>query len=184
MLFNIMPLPNKDAMIIAANLELPFIVRPKNPENENKSTVKTEYILKNGSHHGRGLEVLFAHEYEKYYKQVLNSITILKTVRESNFAILAKDPGNIAAIMGNFPASADCARTLEIAFGKENCQIDKNNVFAYFSKKNERIELKEITPSHTLIAEIFDMLQRCNRIEPSEELAKKMRYILSGGSEK
>ncbi len=184
MLFNIMPLPNKDAMIIAANLELPFIVRLKNPESENKNTVKTEYILKNGSHHGRGLEVLFAHEYEKYCKQVISSVTILKAVRESNFVILAKDSGNIAAIMGNFPANADCARMLEIAFGKESRQADKNNAFAYFSKKNERIELKEITPSHILLAEIFDMLQRCNRVEPSEELAKKMRYILSGGSEK
>ena len=180
MLFNIMPLSNKDAMAIAANLELPLILRIQAPQSENKNTVKTEYILKNGSHHGHGLGVLFAYKFNNYCNQTLSSSEMVKAIRSGNFPILAQTPGNIGAILEYLPENCDASRMLRLTFGEEACCKAKNNVFAYFAKSNDKVELKEITQSHILIAEIFDMLQRCNRIEASDKLAEKINYVLSG----
>lgn len=184
MLINIKPLPNKEAETIANSLELPLIVRIPGVKSKNRKPPKTSYILGSGSHHGYGLETLFAREIEKYCSDKLSSVVFLDTIKNSNLRILANDPGNIAAILERLPGKGDAASLIKIAFG-DSCSIKpKGDAFSYFSKSNDKVELETITVSHILLAEIYKMLQAANRIDPTEKLAAKIEYIISGGESK
>lgn len=172
-LFNLMP-GCKDNPIFAAEIELPFAFRIHEGSGDNTRTIKSEFIIKAGSHHKIGLNALFAYRLYQDISFGGNTIEIIKDLQESNLAILYDNPNNIAAIANCMPKNSDARRLIEFAFPEaENGSYAKSD-FYYYAKNSSRSLSGKPGPGLQLIGEIYAILQRHNRIESSEELAKKL----------
>ena len=169
----------EDNEILAAQTELPLTFRIDEGKEHNTRTIKSEFILRTGSHHGFGLNALFAHRLYQDLTAAGNTTERVKELQHSNLEVLTANPYNIGAIIACMPKGCDAARLLEFAFpGSSENQDFKKSDFYYFAKSNDEAKLKEKpTASLILLAEIFETLQKCNRIEANEKLQEKIDAI-------
>ena len=164
-----------DNDIFAASIELPLAFRIHNDGTEhNTRTIKSEYILKAGSHHGFGMNALFAYRLHQELSGSGNTVERIQALRKSNLGVLANNPNNIGSIIACMPKGCDAARIIEFAFpGSQNGQFEKSD-FAFFAKNVDKSLKEKPSASLLLISEIFTILQHCNRIEPDNKLQKKI----------
>lgn len=164
-----------DNDIFAASIELPLAFRIYNDGTEhNTRTIKSEYILKAGSHHGFGMNALFAYRLYQELSSSGNSVERIQALRKSNLEVLTNNPHNIGSIVACMPKGCDAARIVELAFpGSQYGQFEKSD-FAFFAKNVDKSLKGKPSASLLLISEIFTALQRCNRIEPDNKLSKKI----------
>jgi|GEM_PF-1793275 hypothetical protein len=167
---------------IAAQVELPLTFRIHDGQEHNTRTIKTSYILSNGSHHGFDLSALLAYRLDQEISGNKNSSSVLTDLKdkESNLVILAKNPNNIAAILSCLPASSDAAKFIKLAFPEGANGNKEKSDFFFFSKNCKIGEYKfKRSPSESmiLIMKIYESLQRCNRIEVSSKLQEKLDMV-------
>lgn len=173
----------EDNDFFAAKVELPLAFRIHEGAEHNTRTIKSEYILKAGSHHGFGLNALFAHKLYQELSTPGNTANRIRELRSCNLETLTSNPHNIGAIMRCMPNGCDAARVIEFAYpGSQYGEFDKSD-FAFFVKNSDKTLKEKPTPSLLLIAEIYTILQRCNRIEPDNKLAKKIATVVSAAQQ-
>lgn len=168
---------SEDNDFLATNIELPLAFRTYVSMEHNTRIIKSDYILRAGSHHGFGINALFAYRLNQELSTTGNTAERIRGLRTSNLAVLTANPHNIGAIIQCMPANCDAARIIEYAFpGSKSGQFEKSD-FAYFVKNSDKPLKDKPTESLVLIADIFSILQRCNRIEPDSKLQKKLDAV-------
>lgn len=163
-----------DNDFFASSIELPLAFRIHEGGERNTRTIKSEYILRAGSHHGFGMNALFAYRLFQELSDGGNSIERVHNLRHSNLEVLTSNPHNISAITSCMPKGCDATRIVKLAFpDSQYGQFDKSD-FAFFAKNVNRPLTERPGAGLLLISEIFTALQKCNRIEPDKALNKKI----------
>lgn len=171
---------SEDNDFFAAQIELPLTFRTrKNGEEHNTRTIKSDYILRTGSHHGFGLNALLAHKLYSDLSGPGSSSDRLQSMRNSNLEVLTSNPHNIGAITQCMPKGCDQIRMIEFAFpGSQYGSFEKSD-FAFFIKNADKPLTDKPDSGLLLIAEIYSILQRCNRIEADSKLQKKLDAVFA-----
>lgn len=163
-----------DNDFFASSIELPLAFRIHEGGEHNTRTIKSEYILKAGSHHGFGMNALFAYRLCQELSGGGNTVERIRDLQHSNLEVLTSNPHNIGSIIACMPKGCDAARIVEFAFpGSKYGQFDKSD-FAFFAKNVDKPLKEKPGAGLLLISEIFTTLQKCNRIEPDKALSKKI----------
>ena len=163
----------------AAKIELPLTFRIHEGKDHNTRTIKSEYILRTGSHHGFGLNALLAYRLYQELSAAGNSVEKIRELQASNLEVMTANPHNIGAIMHCMPKGCDAARLIEFAYPGSKYGNVEDSDFGFFLKSNDKPLKKTPTASLLLIAEMYEILQKCNRIEADSKLQKKLDAVIA-----
>lgn len=168
---------SEDNDFLAASVELPLTFRIHNGKEHNTRTIKSEYILRTGSHHGFGMNALMAYRLYQELSVAGDTSEKIKELQNCNLEVLTANPHNIGAIIQCMPKNCDATRIIEFAYpGSVYGQFEKSD-FAYFAKSNDKPLKDKPTASLLLIADIYSVLQRCNRYKADDKLQKKIDAV-------
>lgn len=174
---------NEENDFLAAKIEVPIAFRihknSKKGKSHNTRTVKGDYILRTGSHHGFGINALFAYRLYQDLSETGSSIERLEWLHACNLEALTSNPYNLSAIVQCMPKGSDAVRMIEFAYPgslRDDYEFEKSD-FAYFVKSSNKPLKGRPGSGMVLIADIYTVLQRCNRIKPDEKLQKKLEAI-------
>jgi len=168
---------SEDNVLLATNIELPLTFRIRSSKEHNTRAIKSEYILRTGSHHGFGMNALMAYRLYQELSVTGNTVEKIKELQNCNLEVLTANPHNIGAIIQCMPKDCDAAHIVELAYpGSIYGQFEKSD-FAYFVKNNDKLLEDKPTASLLLIADIYSVLQHCNRYEADGKLQKKINAV-------
>jgi hypothetical protein len=171
---------SEDNDFLATQIELPLTFKTrKNSEDYNTRTVKSDFILRTGSHHGFGLNALLAHKLYHDLSGAGNSSDRLKALHNSNLEVLTSNPHNIGAITQCMPKNSDQIKMIEFAFPGSQYGSFEESDFAFFIKNADKPLTDKPNSGLLLIAEIYAILQRSNRIEADDKLQKKLNAVIA-----
>ena len=170
----------EDNDLLAAQIEVPLTFRVHQAgQKHNARTIKSEYILRTGSHHGFGLNALFAYRLYQDLSMTSNSIERIKGLQTCNLKDLASNPHNISAILQYIPKNSDAASLVEHAYPSAQYGDFNKSDFSFFVKNSNKQLEGEPGSGLLLIAEIYTILQLHNRIEPDNKLQKKIDAVIA-----
>ena len=169
----------EDNDLLAAQIEVPLTFRVHQAgQKHNARTIKSEYILRTGSHHGFGLSARFAYRLYQDLSASGNSIDRMKGLHTCNLEALASNPHNISAILQYIP-KGDIAKMIELAYpGAQYGDFNKSDFSFFVKNSNKQLEGKPGS-GLLLIAEIYTILQLHHRIEPDNKLQKKLDAVIT-----